>query len=98
MVDTKALLDLVLANSHTANLPRHFCTLKSKLTDFVKRASRFRRTPATHIFVIMISDEYRRIKPYAIPVQCLPYAGMTERDVRRLLCNLICEMEKCGMT
>ncbi len=81
-----------------ANLPRRLCTLKSKLAGFVKRATRFRRTPATHVFVIMISDEFRKVKPYAVPVQCLPYAGMNERDIRLLLRNLICEMKKCGMS
>ena len=100
LVDTKVLLDLVTARSDedivAANLPRRLCTLKEKLNDFIKRLTRFKRTPATHIFV-MISDEFRRIIPYALPVQCLPYAGMNEREIRGLLRSLVCEMVKCGM-
>ncbi len=100
LVETKVLLDLVSANGTevgAANLPRRLCNWKNKQTDFVKRLVRFKRTPATHIFVIMISSELRMSKPYALPVQCLSYTGMSEKDIRSLLLNLIGEMVKHGM-
>ena len=49
---------------------------------------RFRRKAATHIFVIMISSELRNRKPYALPVQCIPYAGLNEESMRRLINEL----------
>ena len=101
LVEIKSLIDVLSkddADIQSTNLPRRLSSLKTKMTDFVKRLSRFRRTPATHIFVVMVSSELRRKKPYALPVQCLPYAGMTEKDIRRLISDLICEMVKLGMS
>lgn len=102
LVDAKVLLDSVSGRSEedifATNLPRRLCSLKEKLADFVKRITRFKRTPATHIFVMMISSDVRRTKPYAMPVQCLTYAGMRERDIRLLISDLTKEMVKCGMS
>lgn len=101
LIEIKSLIDVLSkddADIQSTNLPRRLSSLKTKMTDFVKRLSRFRRTPATHIFVVMVSSELRRKKPYALPVQCLPYAGMTEKDIRRLISDLICEMVKLGMS
>ena len=44
------------------------------------------------MFVLMISSELRNKKPYAVPVQCIPYAGMRESDIRQLINLLIKEM------
>ena len=101
LVEIKSLIDVLSkddADLQSTNLPRRLSSLKTKMTDFVKRLSRFRRTPAKHIFVVMVSSELRRKKPYALPVQCLPYAGMTEKDIRRLISDLICEMVMLGMS
>ncbi len=43
---------------------------------------RQKRTPASHVFVLMISSEQRRVKPYAIPIQCLPYTSMDHTTMR----------------
>lgn len=53
------------------NLPRKLSELREKLVLLVKGISRFRRTAATHLFVVMISSELRNKKPYALPIQCL---------------------------
>ena len=65
--------------------------LKSS-ADMIKRIIRFKRKPATHIFIFMISSELREKKPYALPVQCISYAGMKETDIHRLVTELIAEM------
>lgn len=57
----------------------------------------FKRTPATHIFVLMISFELRDKKPYALPVQCLPYAGLKAVDIRRLVSALCRKIMSYGM-
>ena len=54
----------------------------------IKGVYRFRRVPASHVFVLMISSELRNKKPYAVPIQCLPYAGLKEVDMRRMV-NLV---------
>lgn len=100
LVDTKVLLDFVVSSADVteANLPKRLNNLKEKLAGFVNQITRFKRTPATHIFVLMISSESRRIKPYALPVQCLTYDGMKESNIRQLISNIIFEMKKCHMT
>ena len=65
--------------------------------NFVKRTVHFRRILATHIFVFMLSSDHRDKKPYALPVQCLPYAGLTEVDMRRLISVLCTAMVSHGM-
>ncbi|XP_065892094.1 uncharacterized protein [Dysidea avara] len=54
-------------------------------------------TEASHILVFMISTEDRRKKPYAIPVQCMPYQGLTDSKVRDLANSIISEMAKRKM-
>ena len=49
----------------------------------------YKRTAATHVFVVMISTQSRSRKPYALPVQCIPYVSMSREDVRKILNDLI---------
>ena len=79
------------------NLPRKLSSIRERLASFVKGITRFRRQPATHLFMIMISSDLRDCKPYALPVQCLPYAGMNEENIRRLMNELLREMVGYGM-
>ncbi len=58
---------------------------------------RHRRTPATHVFVMMISTEARSTKPYALPVQCLSYTGLTVAKLRGILNKLLTTMTNKGM-
>ena len=44
----------------------------------------------------MVSSDARDKKPYALPVQWLPYAGLKEEDIHRLisdLCNKMVSLE-----
>ncbi len=59
---------------------------------------RHRRIPATHVFVILISADDRKCKPYALPVQMIPYVGMGHDKIRSLLTKLIERMTSMGMT
>ena len=58
---------------------------------------KYKRTAATHIFVLMISTQSRSKKPYALPVQCIPYVSMTHEHVRQILNNLISLMNERKM-
>lgn len=79
------------------NLPRKLSLIRDRLTTLTKKVVRFKHKPATHMFVIMISSELRNRKPYSLPVQCLPYAGMDEKNMRRILNSLVQEMVNNGM-
>ena len=59
--------------------------------------TRHQQTAASHILVFMISTEDRRRKPYALPVQCVPYKGLSDSKVRDLANNIISEMVKRKM-
>ena len=76
------------------------CKLDSVRTaaeEFVKGVTRQQRIAATHCLVIMISPEERNKKPYAFPVQCLPYKGLKDRQVREIINKVISEMIKRKM-
>jgi len=79
------------------NIPSQLCTFRRKLVSFIKGVTRHQWTPATHILVFMISTEDRRRKPYALPVQCIPYVGLGDAKIRELANNIITEMVKRKM-
>ncbi|XP_065911420.1 uncharacterized protein [Dysidea avara] len=79
------------------NIPSQLKEIRTNLVAFIRGITRHQRTAATHILVFMISNEERRKKPYAIPVQCLPYKGLTDGRVRELSNKLIEEMTKRKM-
>lgn len=41
-----------------------------------------RQPAATHVLVIMVSDERRNHKPYALPVQYIPYYSLKDQYIR----------------
>ena len=79
------------------NIPRQVTTMCQKVYPFIRRVTRHKRTAATHILVFMISPEERRKKPYAIPIQCIPYKSLTDAKARELANKIICEMVKRDM-
>ena len=50
----------------------------------IRGVVRKQRQPASHAMVFMISPEDRSRKPYALPVQLLPYRGIKDSAVRDL--------------
>ena len=47
--------------------------------------------------VVMISSVQRNRKSYALPIQCIPYAGMKEQDIGRLVNAVAREMVNVGI-
>ena len=80
-----------------SNIPRRLTNLRGRLSASVKATYKYRRTPATHVFVFMISPEQRNQKPYALPVQCIPCTSLKESEIRQLTSELAAEMVKRGM-
>jgi hypothetical protein len=79
------------------NIPRKLTDLRARATQFVKGVTRLRRVAATHLLVFMISHESRNQKPYALPIQCVPYKGLSVRAIRALANKIIEEMVKRKM-
>ena len=98
IVDINSLIDRIgTCNWIEGNISTCLTTLQKRVTNFVRVASRHKRTAATHILIFMISPEERNSKPYALPVQCIPYKGLSDFNVRELANVLICEMKKRNM-
>lgn len=56
-----------------------------------------KRMAATHILVVMISTECRSNKPYALPIQCISYIGITVKQMRDVLNRVVSAMLDRGM-
>jgi len=94
---TQCISDCTSELFQHCNIPRQLSQIRKKLCELNKRIVHFRRVPATHIFVFMISSDARNKKPYAVPVQWVPYSGLKEVDIRRLVSNLCKKMFSLGM-
>jgi len=82
---------------HESNVPRKLTQIRQRMHDATKRILHFKREPATHIFVLMISSDARDKKPYALPIQRFSYAGINEADLRRIISELCKKMVSLGM-
>ena len=88
MEQTKGIYHATL---HDSSL--HFAAV---LSDFYKMFIVF-AVLLLHTFVFMISPEQQDRKPYALPVQCIPYTSLKHGVCRQLVNNIIIEMTKRGM-
>ena len=64
------------------NIASRLTKLHPRLMEFIKQSTRQCPVAATHVLVVMISPEDRIQKLYALPVQCIPYAGMPHQTLR----------------
>ena len=55
------------------NAARLLNMCQEKVRNFIRSITRHKRTAATHVLVTMISPSERNVKPYALPVSCIPY-------------------------
>ena len=60
------------------NMARRLSMLQDKCLSFFRGISRHKRVAASHVLVTMISPSQRNKKPYAVPVSCIPYKGLSE--------------------
>ena len=79
------------------NIPSQLSNVRQKLVSYIKGVTRHQRTQATHILVFMISSEERRKKPYALPMQCVPYKTLTDSKIRSLANEIVSKMKKRKM-
>ena len=91
------LIEVVPDNSIDMIIAGQLSEMRDMVTTFIHDLSRHQRQVATHIFVLMISCEQRDAKPYAIPVQCLPYKSINQQHMREIVNNLMQEMISTGM-
>ena len=56
--------------------------LASEVKRYLRNLFKKKRTAATHVLVLMLSDERRQKKPYALPVRYIPYRSLRGQYVR----------------
>jgi hypothetical protein len=79
------------------NLANQISSFRERVLSFVKATTMYRREPATHILVILISPEERNKKPYALAVQCIAYKSIRDSEVRQICNKVVKEMAVRGM-
>ena len=80
-----------------SNIPRRLTDLRGRLSALVKAAYKYRRNPASHVFVFMISPKQCNQKPYVLPVQCIRCSSLKESEIRQLTTELVAKMVKGRM-
>lgn len=61
---------------------------------YLRNIFKKKRTAATHVLVLMLSDEKRSKKPYALPVRYVPCRTLKDQFIRDLTKDLKVEMKK----
>ena len=79
------------------NIPCKLDDLRRGLKTFICGLFKYKRSAATHILVVMTSPEERNRKAYALPVQCMPYIGLKDDEVRNIFDTVIQYMSSKGM-
>ena len=72
--------------------------MSNQLTDYFRNLFVKKRQPAaTHVLIIMISEERRNKKPYSLPVQYVPYHTIRDQYIRDLSQSVKLKMTELGM-
>lgn len=56
--------------------------MTSEAKGYLRNLFKKKRIGATHVLVLMLSDERRQKKPYALPVRYIPYRSLKDQFVR----------------
>lgn len=71
--------------------------MASQATRYLRNLFKKMRTAATHVLVLMLSDERRQKKPYALPVRYIPYRSLRDQFVRDFTKDVKQHMTERGM-
>ena len=92
ILDLEGVLDVCV------NLGSYLATFKPHLHLYLKELFSKKRVAAGYLLTFMISDELRKKKPYAVPVQFVPYKSIGDSQLRDLEVKLEKAMKNAGMT
>ena len=80
------------------DVARSLQNMREEFSDYLRNLYVKKRQPAaTHVMVFMVSEERRLRKPYALPVQYVPYHSLKDQYIRDLSQNIKREMTNLGM-
>jgi len=82
-------------------LLRHMLTIRTSLRGLVKEVKGYlrnlfkkKRIAATHVLVLVLSDERRNKKPYTLPVRYVPYKSLRDQYVHDLTRDVKLKMQE----
>ena len=94
---SSSILSRISVNQRVGNIAADVSSLRQRLLRYTQDFFSKRREAASHLMIFMITDEKRNMKPYAVPVQFIPYHSVTDRKLRELCKELCSVMENLGM-
>ena len=71
--------------------------LVKEVKGYLRNLFKKKRIAATHVLVLMLSDERRNKKPYALPIRYVPYRSMRDQYVRDLTRDVKLKMQERGL-
>ena len=99
----KSNLEMLLSNlcpesPRTGDVIKSMKNVKSDLLKYFRNVYIKRRQPAaTHILVFLLSEERRNKKPYALPIQYIPYKSIRDQFIRDMNNEIKTVMVSMGM-
>ena len=82
-------------------LPHHMLTIRTSLRGLVKEVKGYlrnlfkkKRIAATHVLVLMLSNERRNKKPYALPIRYVPYRSLRDQFICELTRDVKLKMQE----
>ena len=71
--------------------------LVKEVKGYLRNLFKKKRIAATHVLVLMLSDERRNKKPYALPIRYVPYRSMRDQYVYGLTRDVKLKMQERGL-
>ena len=65
---------------------------------YLRNLYKKKRAAASHVLVVMVAEENRSKKPYALPVQYIPYASIRDQELRDVFTKVKTVMTNMDMT
>lgn len=93
----KGSLSRAVATTDWQTTQQHLAHLTDDYAIYLRNLFKKKRTPASHIFVVMISEERRQHKPYAIPILYVPCQVLRDQQVRDLLHDVKTKLKEKGL-
>ena len=80
-----------------AQIPHIAKCNRDSFLSYLKNLFKKKRCAASHVLVIMVAEEKRSRKPYALPVQYIPYGSIRDQELRDVLASVKTVMTNMGM-
>lgn len=71
--------------------------MREGFCDYLRNFFKKRRIAASHVLVIMASDESRAVKPYAIPLQYIPYRSLRDQYIQDFTASIKQDLTALGI-